>query len=111
MKKSILFFLCCISFFVKAQDKNARLASPQSILSVDYLTISLPLDRSVYQRNSNNEATITVAGQLGIVGRTNWVRYTVERLDKAGIYQADQIPATSLPLSPIVSNGDFSIFH
>ena len=113
MKKSIFLLSFFLSFFLKAQDKTARIASPQAtnaVNAIDYLTISLPLDRSVYQRNTSNEATITVAGQLGIVGRTNWVRYTVEKLDKFGVYQSDQIPSTSLLLSPIVSNGGlFSI--
>jgi hypothetical protein len=108
MKKSIFFLSFFLSFFLKAQDNTARLANSQrvsSVNSVDFLTISLPLDRSVYQRNSSNKATITIAGQLGIVGFTNWVRYTVERLNKAGVYQGDEGSVISLPVNEIVSKG------
>ena len=105
MKKSLFFLFLLVSFHLKAQDKTSKLASPQSILSVDYLTISLPLDRAVYQRDTNNRAEITIAGQLGILGRTNWVRYTIEKLDKFGAYDSDYTPATSLLLAPIVANG------
>lgn len=76
MKKSIFFF--------KAQDKTSRLADPQStnaVNAIDYLTISLPLDQSVYQRNTNNETTITVAGQSDFVGITSSIEWQLVRID------------------------------
>jgi hypothetical protein len=48
--------------------------------------ISLPLDRAVYQRNSNNSAIVKFATQLNYVSnmQTGTAKYYVEKLDKYG---------------------------
>jgi hypothetical protein len=48
---------------------------------------------------------ILLAGQLGIIGWTNWVRYSVDKLKKDGSFDVNQISNTSLSLGPIVADG------
>jgi hypothetical protein len=57
MKKSIFFLSFFLSFFLLKAQNPGRIAYSK--------IISLPLDRAVYQRNSNNSATIKLATQLG----------------------------------------------
>ena len=102
MKNLILFLLLLVTLSLTAQDKSSRIASPQA---VDNLTLSLPLDRSVYQKDAGNKASIRLAGQIGIIGFTNWVRYAVEKLKKNGDSDGILIPPTDIPPGPIVENG------
>jgi hypothetical protein len=51
------------------------------------ISISLPLDRAVYQRNSSDQASITIAGQCLTTTDPTYgymIRYKVEQLNKSG---------------------------
>ncbi|HAK76131.1 MAG TPA: hypothetical protein DCM71_04300 [Runella sp.] len=101
MKKYIIGLLFCSLAGIAMSQSNAREAA---VNAVPVHTITLPLERTVYQR-VNNEATIRLAGQLRTIRFISQVQYKVEKLDKYGTVTGIQTDWTSLALNPIILSG------
>jgi hypothetical protein len=101
MKKYILGLLLCGLYGSIFAQSNARIANTGA---VNKHTITLPMERAVYQR-VGDQATIRLAGQLRTIKLINRVEYRVRKLDKFGNVVSTQIDWTILPLFSTVNSG------
>lgn len=82
------------------------LAFPTILLA--QIAISHPINRAVYQRNSSDNATVTIAGQfLGSAPANYRIEYQLDKLDVA----SGSYTSTSVSWTSIVSNPSFGIYN